>query len=140
MNLVLPLRFTRPARQLDSADSSAKLRTMPKSPAPFSYVDLFAGIGGFHAMLDHAGGRCVYVSEIDREARNTYLRNWVDHLPEAERPIINTDITRSTRLAEEHGWRAMRIWECAVRRDSAVVALAILGRPSSPTALSAVGD
>lgn len=96
MNLVLPLRFARPARELDIADASAKLSTMPTRSAPFSYVDLFAGIGGFHAMLDHAGGRCVYVSEIDREARNTYLHNWVDHLPESERPIINTDITIDT--------------------------------------------
>lgn len=96
MNLVLPLRFARTARELDPAYISAKLPSMPKSPAPFKYVDLFAGIGGFHAMLDHAGGHCVYVSEIDREARNTYLRNWVDHLPEEERPIINTDITIDT--------------------------------------------
>lgn len=74
-------------------DSSAKLTNMD---AAFSYVDLFAGIGGFHAMLDHAGGRCVYVSEIDREARQTYERNWVDPLPDDERPIINTDITFDT--------------------------------------------
>ncbi|MFC7595918.1 DNA (cytosine-5-)-methyltransferase [Terrabacter sp. GCM10028922] len=59
-------------------------------------MDLFAGIGGFHAMLDHAGGRCLYVSEIDREARQTYIRNWVDPIPEALRPQINTDITLDT--------------------------------------------
>ena len=47
-------------------------------------------------MLDHAGGRCVYVSEIDREARLTYVRNWVDPLPEAQRPVVNTDITMAT--------------------------------------------
>ncbi|MGL5826910.1 MAG: DNA (cytosine-5-)-methyltransferase [Nocardioides sp.] len=68
--------------------------------AAFTYADLFAGIGGFHAMLDHAGGSCVYVSEIDREARHTYLRNWVDPLPAEQRPIINTDITMAT---PEHG-------------------------------------
>ena len=69
-----------------------------KRPAPtgFRYIDLFAGIGGFHAMLDHAGGKCVYVSEIDPQARETYLRNWVDHLPESDRPQINTDITLAT--------------------------------------------
>lgn len=65
-------------------------------PPPFTYVDLFAGIGGFHAMLDHAGGRCVYVSEIDREARATYARNWIDPLPAAERPSVNTDIRLDT--------------------------------------------
>ncbi len=70
---------------------------MQSAPEPaFSYVDLFAGIGGFHAMLEHAGGRCVYVSEIDRAARETYTKNWVDPLPEPDRPEINTDITLAT--------------------------------------------
>lgn len=64
--------------------------------SPFTYVDLFAGIGGFHAVLDHAGGRCVYVSEIDREARQTYVHNWVDPLPEQFQPQVNTDITLDT--------------------------------------------
>jgi DNA (cytosine-5)-methyltransferase 1 len=75
--------------------SSSSRRSAKTRPA-FTYVDLFAGIGGFHAMLDHAGGRCLYVSEIDREARQTYIHNWVDPLPEAERPIINTDVTIAT--------------------------------------------
>lgn len=47
-------------------------------------------------MLDHAGGHCVYVSEIDREARETYVRNWVDPLPAGQRPVINTDINLAT--------------------------------------------
>ncbi len=64
--------------------------------AGFRYADLFAGIGGFHAMLDHAGGQCVYVSEIDREARETYQRNWVDPLPVSQRPHVNTDICLDT--------------------------------------------
>ncbi|WP_404351164.1 DNA cytosine methyltransferase [Phycicoccus jejuensis] len=66
-------------------------------PEPaFTYVDLFAGIGGFHAMLDHAGGHCKFVSEIDPEARQVYLKNWVEHLPEDLRPQINQDITTVT--------------------------------------------
>jgi DNA (cytosine-5)-methyltransferase 1 len=96
MNDALPLHFNQSARELDLADGSAKLPTMRKGSAPFRYVDLFAGIGGFHAMLSHAGGRCVYVSEIDREARETYIRNWVEPLPAAQRPVINTDITLAT--------------------------------------------
>jgi len=42
----------------------------------FDYVDLFAGIGGFHAALAALGGRCVYVSEIDPLASEVYRRNW----------------------------------------------------------------
>ena len=55
-------------------------------------VCLFAGIGGFHAALAHAGGRCVFVSEIDAAARQTYEHNWVDGLPDFAKPVINTDI------------------------------------------------
>lgn len=42
----------------------------------FKYVDLFAGIGGFHAALSALGGTCEYASEIDESAARIYLRNW----------------------------------------------------------------
>jgi DNA (cytosine-5)-methyltransferase 1 len=42
----------------------------------FSFVDLFAGIGGFHATLDAFGGECVFASEIDPAAQRVYRANW----------------------------------------------------------------
>jgi len=48
----------------------------PVSEPAFQYVDLFAGIGGFHAVLDAMGGECVYAVEIDPEARRVYEANW----------------------------------------------------------------
>lgn len=62
----------------------------------FTFADLFAGIGGFHAALSHAGGRCVFVSEIDQPALTTYLHNWLGHQPGTEPPAVNTDITAAT--------------------------------------------
>ena len=42
----------------------------------FSYVDLFAGVGGFHAALGALGGECVFASEIDEAAKAVYEHNW----------------------------------------------------------------
>ena len=42
----------------------------------FTFIDLFAGIGGFHAVLSAMGGECVYASEIDKNAASIYKTNW----------------------------------------------------------------
>ncbi|QCW51029.1 DNA cytosine methyltransferase [Nocardioides dongxiaopingii] len=46
------------------------------SPATFTFVDLFAGVGGFHAALKAYGGKCRYAVEIDPAAAAVYERNW----------------------------------------------------------------
>ena len=42
----------------------------------FRYIDLFAGIGGFAAVLEALGGDCVYSVEIDAAASKVYELNW----------------------------------------------------------------
>ncbi len=42
----------------------------------FRFIDLFAGIGGFHQAMTELGGECVFASEIDREARAVYRANY----------------------------------------------------------------
>ena len=42
------------------------------------FIDLFAGIGGFHVALKSLDMKCVFTSEIDRYARLTYSANFKD--------------------------------------------------------------
>lgn len=44
--------------------------------AEFTYIDLFAGIGGFHLAAHALGGKCLFASEIDAEARKAYQANY----------------------------------------------------------------
>ena len=43
----------------------------------FSFIDLFAGIGGLRRGFEGVGGRCVFTSEWDRWAQVTYKANYV---------------------------------------------------------------
>ena len=40
------------------------------------FVDLFCGIGGFHAALDRLGHECVFATDIDKHAAEVYETNW----------------------------------------------------------------
>ena len=42
----------------------------------FTFIDLFAGIGGFRLAMQKFGGRCVFSSEWDDAAKQTYFENY----------------------------------------------------------------
>lgn len=57
---------------------SIDYRSLPFPPvaAPaFRFIDLFAGIGGFRLALQAQGGKCVFTSEWDKHAKNSYAKN-----------------------------------------------------------------
>lgn len=58
----------------------------------FTFIDLFAGIGGLRTAFEGVGGRCVFTSEWDKYAQLTYQANHRDNRP------IAGDITQ---IAEE---------------------------------------
>ena len=50
----------------------------PEEPKTFTFIDLFAGIGGMRRGFETAGGRCVFTSEWDQYAQRTYNANFPD--------------------------------------------------------------
>lgn len=54
-------------------------------PAPvgtrFNFIDLFAGIGGIRKGFDAIGGHCVFTSEWNKFAQETYAANFRDNHP-----------------------------------------------------------
>ncbi|MFD2554765.1 DNA cytosine methyltransferase [Sphingobacterium tabacisoli] len=49
---------------------------VPIKNPKFQFIDLFAGIGGFRLAFQNLGGKCVFTSEWDKEAKRTYLTNF----------------------------------------------------------------
>lgn len=63
----------------------------------FKFIDLFAGIGGFHQAMEQLGGECVFASEIDKYAIETYMENYgidsnINIRDVDERDIPNHDV------------------------------------------------
>lgn len=56
----------------------------------FTFIDLFAGIGGFRIAFQNLGGKCVFSSEIDRYSRQTYQVNFGD-IPRGDITLISAN-------------------------------------------------
>lgn len=48
----------------------------PQQNPRFTFIDLFAGIGGFRMAMQNLGGECVFSSEWDEQAQRTYYANY----------------------------------------------------------------
>ena len=66
----------------------------------FTFIDLFAGIGGLRLAMESIGGRCVFTSEWDKYARYTYEANYRDNRTIAGdiREVAATDVPTHTVL------------------------------------------
>lgn len=62
----------------------------------FTFIDLFAGIGGFRIALEKLGGKCLGYSEIDKQAIQVYKQNFMSYLNTDE--IDLGDITKISEL------------------------------------------
>lgn len=81
--------FEQSATLLDYCSKQISLKQKNKvANDTFTFIDLFAGVGGIRLGFEAVGGQCVFTSEWDAYAQKTYALNF-----EEERPIAG-DITK----------------------------------------------
>ncbi|HDY7766289.1 TPA: DNA (cytosine-5-)-methyltransferase [Vibrio vulnificus] len=62
--------------QMKTHFENAPFRYNPAVHNRFTFIDLFAGIGGIRLPFQKLGGQCVFTSEWDKFAQKTYLANY----------------------------------------------------------------
>jgi DNA (cytosine-5)-methyltransferase 1 len=101
------------------------LKTDDGKAAKFTFIDLFAGIGGTRLAFEAAGGKCVFTSEWDKFSQKTYLVNFGD-MPEGDitkiapsqipdhdvlvagfpcQPFSIAGVSKKNSLGREHGFK-----------------------------------
>ena len=70
----------------------------PENPK-FTFIDLFAGMGGFRLAMQAQGGKCIFSSEWNQHAQKTYMANFGD--------MPFGDITKEETIKRLPCWRAL---------------------------------
>lgn len=60
-----------------------KKKDQEKTTPTFTFIDLFAGIGGMRIAFERSGGRCVYSNEWNKYCQQTYFANFGE-MPEGD--------------------------------------------------------
>ncbi|WP_422376826.1 DNA (cytosine-5-)-methyltransferase [Roseibium sp.] len=81
---------------LDMLRLLAKHNRPVQKDVRFRFIDLFAGIGGLRIGFENIGGKCVFTSEWDKYAADTYRRNF----PEDPEHVFAGDIREYTTSSE----------------------------------------
>jgi DNA (cytosine-5)-methyltransferase 1 len=67
-----------PAMIIPALTNVLNRKTAPQQERDFSFIDLFAGIGGIRLGFEDVGGKCVFTSEWDGYCQKTYRENFQD--------------------------------------------------------------
>ena len=112
------------SNQLPLFAPSRRVEVVPGA-LPFTFIDLFAGIGGMRLGLERVGGKCLYSCEWDRYAQKTY-KSWFDEMPHGDirkidlatipdhdvlaagfpcQPFSIAGVSKKKSLGREHGFK-----------------------------------
>lgn len=81
-------------KEVDCFPESVNIQHAQQSAYSFTFVDLFAGIGGFRLGLESLGGKCIGSCEIDAYARETYRNNFLNDNKDIHEEFFVNDIAR----------------------------------------------
>ncbi len=74
--------------QTELFTTSKPLKLLSSTFTPrFTFVDLFAGIGGFRIALERLGGKCLGYSEINKLAIEVYKKNFISYINSEEKEL-----------------------------------------------------
>src|SRR4051812_18128338 len=97
------------------------------SKSEFTFIDLFAGIGGLRVGFQRAGGKCVFTSEWNTYSQKTYEK-WFGEKPEGDitekkpkdipdhdvlvagfpcQPFSIAGVSKKNSLGREHGFKCL---------------------------------
>ncbi|WP_295979203.1 DNA (cytosine-5-)-methyltransferase [uncultured Akkermansia sp.] len=65
-----------------------KREDVPRKETDYTFIDLFAGIGGMRIAYERAGGHCVYSNEWNRYSQKTYFVNFGEY-PDGDITKVN---------------------------------------------------
>lgn len=90
VQLGMDLNVTSHSELLEQTEhSSGRAASTKKTAKKFTFIDLFAGIGGFRLAMTSLGGQCVFSSEWDTAAQKTYFANFGE-LPHGDITLEST--------------------------------------------------
>ena len=96
----------------------------PPKKWDFTFIDLFAGIGGFRQAFQNVGGKCIFSSEWNKYAQKTYAANYgelpygdIRHIPKEQipthdvlcagfpcQPFSLAGVSKKNSLGRKHGF------------------------------------